>query len=794
MGISFHLFLLLLAMSFQYLCSSSSNVLTLSVEKPEDVIVSKNGMFSAGFHAVGENAYCFAIWFTQNPTIIWVANADQPVNGKRSTLSLLKNGNLVLTDAGEFNVWSTNTESSSEFLELVLENNGNLVLREIHGSILWQSFDFPTNTLLPGQQLTRPIKLVSSRSDTNLSSGFYKLFFDNDNILRLLYDGPSISSIYWPDPWISSWAAGRSTYNDTRVAALDSLGHFSSSDNFKFCTSDCDLLIQRRLTLDYDGNLRVYSRKHEADEWYVSWQVKSNPCKIHGLCGPNSTCSYDSKHGRTCSCLPGYRVKNDSDWSYGCEPKFNLSCNRGESSFQLLHYVEFYGYDYYYQENSTYTKCSNICLESCECKGFQLNFENDKGTFTCYAKLLLLNGQRLPGFRGTTYLRVPKGMNNLSSHIESGGECNRVNFVKFQRVYTKEQVSSFQKFFLWFVSALGALEIVSFFLIWVFLRRTHQKSITFQQGYHPATAGFKRFSYAELKDATRGFSEEIGRGAGGVVYKGVLSDQRVAAIKRLNEANQGEGEFLTEVSIIGRLNHMNLIEMWGYCADGKHRLLVYEYMENGSLATIVMSDTLDWRKRYEIALGMARGLAYLHEECLEWILHCDIKPQNIFLDSDYQPKVADFGLSKLQNRNNLNNLIFSTIRGTRGYMAPEWIFKLPITSKVDVYSYGIVVLEMITGKSSTMGIQTVDGVEEHHGSLVTWVRRKRSERFGMASWVEEIIDPEMEANYDINMMEILAIVALNCVEESKDSRPTMSQVVEMLESHENVIPRDYDGS
>ncbi|KOM29673.1 hypothetical protein LR48_Vigan743s000600 [Vigna angularis] len=223
---------------------------------------------------------------------------------------------------------------------------------------------------------------------------------------------------------------------------------------------------------------------------------------------------------------------------------------------------------------------------------------------------------------------------------------------------------------------------------------------------------------------------------------------------------------------------MNLIQMWGYCAEGKHRLLVYEYMENGSLAQNLSSNTLDWSKRYNIALGTARVLAYLHEECLEWILHCDIKPQNILLDANYQPKVADFGLSKLQNRNNVNNSSFSMIRGTRGYMAPEWVLNLAITSKVDVYSYGIVLLEMITGKSPTTGVQNIDGEESYNGRVVAWVREKKRGR----SWLEHIIDPAIQTNYDESKMEVLVKVALDCVEEDKDIRPTMSQVVEMLQS------------
>ena len=134
------------------------------------------------------------------------------------------------------------------------------------------------------------------------------------------------------------------------------------------------------------------------------------------------------------------------------------------------------------------------------------------------------------------------------------------------------------------------------------------------------------------------------------MYKGKLSDDRIAAIKRLNDANHGEAEFLAELNTIGKLNHMNLIDLWGYCAQGKQKFLVYEYMEHGSLAENLSSKTLDWKKRFQIAVGTAKGLAYLHEECLEWILHCDIKPQNILIDSNYQPKVSDFDLSWLLNR------------------------------------------------------------------------------------------------------------------------------------------------
>ncbi|BAT97842.1 hypothetical protein LR48_Vigan11g043600 [Vigna angularis] len=792
------IFMSILLLLLLYLHSSAA--LPLSVERPdEDVIVSSpKGTFTAGFRNVGENAYCFGVWFSQaEKHVVWMANRDVPVNGKRSSLSLLKNGNLVLSDAGQFDVWDTKTLSEQP-LELHLHDTGNLVLLEQtnRSSVLWESFNFPTDTLLPGQLLTRFTKLVSARSEGNYSSGFYKLFFDNDNVFRLLYEGRQVSSVYWPDPWLVSnnvgFGNGRTSYNSSRVAVLDDLGLFSVSDKYSLTTIDYGLLLQRRLTLDYDGNVRIYSRENGQEDWSIAGQFKSQPCFIHGICGPNSICSHDKAIGRKCECLEGYSWVDSQDWSLGCTPKFKTTCdNKTEYRVVPLYEVDFYGYDYGTSfQNYTYKQCEKLCLEVCECLGFQYSFAVENGNFWCYPKTKLLNGHHSPGFPGQFFVRLPKE-SAQENHLQNndGLVCPRNAEMLLERPYVKGKENGSVKFMLWFAVGLGGFEAVCIFMVWCFLFRSSDHLVRAdQQGYVLAAAtGFRRYTYSELKQATKGFSEEIGRGAGGTVYKAVLSDNRVAAIKKLHEfADQGESEFLTEMSIIGRLNHMNLIGMWGYCVEGKHRILVYEYMENGSLANNLPSNSLDWRKRYNIAMGMAKGLAYLHEECLEWILHCDIKPQNILLDSDYQPKVADFGLSKPLNRNNLNNSSFSRIRGTRGYMAPEWVFNLQITSKVDVYSYGIVVLEMITGRSPMIGVQVTEpGQDSHNERLATWVREKRRKTPEGTSWVEQIVDPTLGSDYNVKKMEILATVALECVEEEKDVRPSMSQVVERLQNHEH---------
>ncbi|XP_058221131.1 putative receptor protein kinase ZmPK1 [Rhododendron vialii] len=762
-----------------------------------DVLISANGIFSTGFHSVGENAYCFSIWFTKRTsdgdlTVIWMANRNRPVNGERSQLSLFKSGNLILTDAAQFPVWSTNTKSISP-LYLQLLDTGNLVLRNRSGSMkVWESFDSPTDTLLPNQPITRNSKLVSSRSHTNFSSGFYTLFFDYDNVLRLLFDSAEASSYYWPDPWLNNRQLGRTSYNNTPTAAFNSSGYFRSSDDFEFKALDYGIGVWRRLRMDVDGNLRLYSLDEETRIWNVSWQAKSEPCRIHGVCGPNAMCNYDhpgENAGRRCSCLPGYKAKNLTDWSLGCEPEFNLSCNAAESSFIKLPHTEFYGYDINFYENCTYERCEEVCLQTCNCYGFNFKFNHDSGHYNCFPKSLLLNGQRSPSFWDPLYLRLPKASVTFYANQkqEIGLHCPpTTQNLLLDRGYKKPKQNRMLQFMVSFTSAFGGVEIICSCFVWLLLYKTQQRSSENTQSYVQVVSGFRKFTYAELKKATRNFREEIGRGGSGIVYKGVLSDLRVAAIKRLDEANQGEAEFLAEVSIIGRVNHMNLIEIWGYCVEGNHRLLIYEYMECGSLGENLISDTLDWEKRFDIAVGSARGLAYLHEECLEWVLHCDVKPQNILLDSNFQSKVADFGLSKLVNRGGGGkNSSFSRVRGTRGYMAPEWISNLPITSKVDVYSYGVVVLEMVTGKSpmATGGQGSGNTGEMEQRGLVKWVREKMNENGENELWLEEIIDPVMKGKCDLRKMGILVQVALECVKEDKDARPTMSQVIERLLPH-----------
>ncbi|KAI3689053.1 hypothetical protein L2E82_47001 [Cichorium intybus] len=748
-----------------------------------DILVSPNGLFTAGFHQVGENAYCFAVWFTDQPTVVWMANRDAPINRKYSKLSLFRDGNLALIDADRYIIWSTHTKSTSPSVQLQLHNTGNLVLYEGE-KLLWQSFDYPTDTLLPNQPLTKNTQLVSSRSRTNYSSGLYKLFFDFDSILRLHYEGPVSASIFWPDPHELPAKFGRYQYVYDQRASLNSDGGFISSDGLSVFSADFGIGPQRMMRIDIDGNLRVYSLivHQNRTEWRVQWQAIPQSCKIHGICGPNSLCTYTQDAGRKCSCLHGYKIANPEDWSYGCVPKFS-GCSPDKEDFIKLRQVEFYGYDIRFHKNYTLDSCKKDCLNDCTCKGFQFSYSCDRGTYYCYMKTSLYNGYQM-GFHNTMYIKLPKTLVSSFRPVtykKSLFSCTGLVVTAMARSYEKKHDSKLLNFVGVLGCVIGFIEIIGIVFFWY---KSGKHPVTTEQSYFPAATAFRKFTYNELKKASCNFSEEIGRGGTGVVYKGILADKRIAAIKKLKNTdnNQGEEEFQAEISIIGRLNHMNLIETWGYCAEGKHMLIVYEYMENGSLAGNLRLGKLDWQTRCDIAKGTAKGLAYLHDECLEWVLHCDVKPHNILLDSNYNAKVADFGLSKLFDRDSIQKSNFSTVRGTRGYMAPEWVFNLPITSKVDVFSYGIVILEMITGRSPTGNQQRSVENGDIELTLIEWVRDRITGLHGSPtkSWVEEIVDPVVSGEYDRTTMENLVRIALQCVEEDMKVRPSMKQVVNML--------------
>ncbi|XP_008800123.2 putative receptor protein kinase ZmPK1 [Phoenix dactylifera] len=753
----------------------------LSVEDDSDILVSQDKSFACGFYEVGSNAFTFSIWFSKSKpeTVVWTANRDNPVNGHGSRVTMRKDGSVVLTDYDDTVVWSTNTGSPQAHAQLL--DTGNLVVKDPDGTVLWQSFDYPTDTLLPNQALNQNSRLVSAAAAGSLSSGHYKSYFDSNNMLILMYDTPEFASVYWPDPALAQWDTGRSTYNSSRSAVLDDMGQFVSSDNLAFKASDWGTAIIRRLTLDYDGNLRLYSWDESTKTWSISGVALSSVCQVHSLCGRNGICVYTPTP--QCTCPPGFEVNDPSDWSKGCKRQYSIDCHKPhQAEFLELPHTNFWGSDFNFTPSLSIRACRKICKTDCSCEAFGYNQE----TGECYPKIELHNGKSYPGPDGTIFLKLPRSVNTskLSSRLQGHKPVCSVKEVDIGKdIRRKSSRGKNWAYFYWFASAFFVIELLFIIFGWWFIFRREKQSAPMEEGYRAMSTQFRRFTFKELKIATRNFQEELGRGGSGAVYKGVLDDDRVAAVKKLEDVIQGEEEFHAELSLIGRIYHMNLVRMWGFCSERSHRLLVSEFVEKGSLDKILfhgdgLANFLRWSERFKIAVGVAKGLAYLHHECLEWVIHCDVKPENILLGHDFEPKIADFGLAKLLNRGgSLENL--SRIQGTRGYIAPEWASSLPITGKVDVYSYGVVLLELVKGARVSDWIigrgEEVEMVLRRSLELL-----KKNLKSGQESWIGDFVDSRLDGKFNSNQALMMVEIAVCCLEEERSKRPSMKSVVQML--------------
>ncbi|XP_011069399.2 probable LRR receptor-like serine/threonine-protein kinase At1g56140, partial [Sesamum indicum] len=322
--------------------------------------------------------------------------------------------------------------------------------------------------------------------------------------------------------------------------------------------------------------------------------------------------------------------------------------------------------------------------------------------------------------------------------------------------------------------AVTSLILAAAAAYYVFQRRKRQKSFEddelFKFDVRPYT-----FSYAELKIATNDFdlANKLGEGGFGPVYKGTLEDERVVAVKQLSVAShQGKTQFVAEIATMSAVRHRNLVKLYGCCIKGDNRLLIYEYLENKSLDQLLFrteskSLYLDWATRYHICLGVARGLAYLHEECRPRIVHRDVKASNILLDSDLTPKISDFGFAKLYDDSKTH--ISTRVAGTIGYLAPEYAMRGCLTEKADVFSFGVVVMEIVGGRPNADS-----GLEDDMIYLLEWAWNLHENGREL-----ELLDPTLP-QYDANVAKRIIGIALLCTQASPALRPSMSRVVAML--------------
>ncbi|KAJ6950566.1 hypothetical protein NC651_004289 [Populus alba x Populus x berolinensis] len=295
------------------------------------------------------------------------------------------------------------------------------------------------------------------------------------------------------------------------------------------------------------------------------------------------------------------------------------------------------------------------------------------------------------------------------------------------------------------------------------------------------------YTYRELRNATEGFStaNKIGEGGFGSVYKGRLKHGKIAAIKVLSaESRQGAKEFLAEIQAMSEIEHENLVKLYGCCVEDNHRILVYNYLENNSLAQTLLDGghshsniQFSWRTRAKICIGVARGLAFLHEEVKPYIVHRDIKASNILLDKDLTAKISDFGLAKLIPDNQTH--VSTRVAGTLGYLAPEYAIRGKLTRKADLYSFGVLLLEIVSGRNNT---NTRLPVEEQYLLERTWELYERRE---LVSLVDASLNGDFNAEEACRFLKI----GLLCTQDDPNLRPSMSTVVKMLTGRKNFDER-----
>lgn len=755
-------------------------------------LTSHNGTFKAAIVNTRsqQNSFYLCIIHVLSNTIIWSANRDTPISGS-GKMNLTPKGIIISDENGNLK-WSTPPLKSS-VSALRLTEMGNLVLLDGFNGSLWESFHHPRDTIVIGQHLPAGASLSSAVSDYNLSTGDYSLTV-----------GASDAELQWQGQMYWKLSMDTKAYVDSRYIvdymAINRTGVYLFGNNGSAVVIRVVLPPSnfRIAKLDASGQFTVL--RLSGSDLEQEFMGPDDGCQIPFICGRMGMCADDATSGSpSCSCPAGFHLASQN--TSGCVPSdashsLPVACNstRKESllNSSVVSYLRLgYGMDYFanhFFQPSTYdvnlSFCQELCSDDCSCLG--IFFKNSSGS--CY-----MLGNVLGSIMSSStvdsdlvgYIKVLVGPTQADLNPNNSSSNQNQDFPLVALV-----LLPFTGFFLF--TALGFL----WWRRWKLHKSTDSKSgnpNTLSSGdleafYIPGLP--QRFDYEELEVATDNFKNLIGSGGFGAVYKGILNDKTIVAVKKItNVGVQGKKDFCTEIAIIGNIHHVNLVKLKGFCAQGRQRLLVYEYMNHGSLDRILFGNgpVLEWQERFDIALGTARGLAYLHSGCEQKIIHCDIKPENILLHYHFQAKISDFGLSKLLTPE--QSSLFTTMRGTRGYLAPEWLTNSAISEKTDVYSFGMVLLELVSGRrncsprsqshsmdSNSSGVPS----SSSSASALVYFPLLALEMHEQGKYLE-LADPRLEGRVTNEEVEKLVRIALCCVHEEPAIRPNMVSVVGMLE-------------
>ncbi|KAH6764327.1 S-locus lectin protein kinase family protein [Perilla frutescens var. frutescens] len=748
-------------------------------------LISSGGIFELGFFSPNnsKNRYV-GIWYKKITvkTVVWIANRNNPLTDRSGMLRVIDSGALLLLNATNTTIWSTdsnNNTSSSKQIAFVarLLDSGNLVVTDANDenpeNYLWQSFDYPTDTSLPGMKLGKnfvtglEVHITSPKSEGDLSSGDYTYHCDPTGYPQNVIKKGDVVT-YRTGPWNGKGFSGNPNLQKNNIFT------YGVVINEREVYYHYDLIndsVITRFTISESGVGHRWIWVDRTQEWNSYLTIPLDNCDIYNGCGPYGTCNI--KNSPSCGCLDRFKPKDPQgwergDWSNGCNRSTPLNCEKGDG------FLRYTGIKLPDTRSSRYNKsisldeCKVVCSKDCSCMAFS-SLDISRGNNGCLLWFGDLVDIREISPGQEIYIRM------ASSELGSRRRKREILIITLSLVisilviclvlYSKKRKKADHQ-----------------------LPETDRSNLNYVDNHPDESCPNKDielplFDLATLMKATDSFSlnNKLGEGGFGPVYKGWLDEGQEIAVKRLSRTSlQGGDEFKNEVICIAKLQHRNLVKLLGCCIQGEEKMLVYEYMTNRSLDLILFdpmkSKLLDWPRRLNIINGIARGLMYLHQDSRLRVIHRDLKASNILLDSNMNPKISDFGLARTFGGDE-TGANTSRVVGTYGYMSPEYAVEGIFSVKSDVFSFGVLVLEIVSGKRNR-GFHHRD----HRLNLLghAWMLYKEEKSL-------ELVDSCLINACDLFEAERSIHIGLLCVQELPQDRPTMSSVVLML-SNGGVLP------
>ncbi|KAK3427063.1 hypothetical protein EUGRSUZ_F03366 [Eucalyptus grandis] len=779
-----------------------------------DTLVSSGGVFELGFFSPGNSTDTYlGIWYKkiEERTYVWVGNRDRPFITSAPALAIDR-ANLVILDGRV--TYKLSDSSVSGNVSATLLDSGNFVLREDSSeAILWQSFDDPSDTFLPGMKFGYSRKtgkvwaLTSWKNATDPSLGDFSLKVDSESPDELVI--LTGSEKYWTS---GLWDRDSQTFPLLPELRLNYIFNFSFISNrneryFTYSLKSSLANISSRLVMDLSGQIRQDSWLESSKAWNLFWAQPGDLCDVYKFCGSFSSCSnYTSPF---CACLDGFRPSDPEKWrqddtSAGCARRTPLQCeqmgygNGDKDRFLRMDHVRFPMYNI--SDRISTEACVSACSGDCSCtayaysgsgSGEQLSGGDHDGK-TIYIKLAAYEPQNSRGrsiilILLTYYVIFLQKTSTFFKCMFSG--INKT--LKIALASAVPLVAVFLTTYMgcqWKKKRKGKMgptqDILLFDVDMSIAARTNEtseKGIGNEKNMKDALLPL--FSFSSVTAATQNFSNsnKLGEGGFGPVYKGKLLNGKHVAVKRLSKKSaQGMLELRNETMLIAKLQHKNLVRLLGCCLERDEKILIYEYMPNKSLDSFLFDQAkrrlLNWEKRAHIIEGITQGLIYLHQHSRLRIVHRDLKASNILLDSEMNPKIADFGLAKMFGGNE-SEANTKRIVGTYGYMSPEYALEGVISVKSDVFSFGVLLLEIISGKKNT-GFYQMDSMDLLGYAWQLWQEDRA------LCLVDSVLENH---NSDGTLMRHIN-VALLCVQENAADRPTMSEVLTMLTNELLTLP------